>query len=375
LNHVVSLGCNGLQLGPIFASASHGYDILDHTSVDPRLGDESDVAVLVAACHQRGIRVMFDGVFNHVASNHPRVEQARLDGLDSEAGRLFRRDPTRPDGLSRFEGHESLVEIDHASAEAHDYVKSIMEYWLARGIDGWRLDAAYRIPGPFLAKVIAEVKTTYPDALVMGEILHGDYGTLAEEAGLDSITQYELWKAIWSGIKDRNPHELVWALQRHQATRGRELPWTFVGNHDVTRIASQVSVAGAHVAAGIVMTLPGMPAIYYGDEWGWTGVKEEREGGDDAIRPALPQGGPEGLDLNGQSDMAQTQRTWQLLSHVRRTHPWIPTANVEVTSKIYRKVTYQTRADSGEWIDVEINTEQEIPHLRITDSTGELVYI
>lgn len=375
LDHLLSLGCNGLQLGPIFSSATHGYDILDHLSVDPRLGDMSDVDSLVATCHQRGIRVMLDGVFNHVASNHPRVEQARREGLDSEAGQLFRRDPTRPDTLSRFEGHESLVEIDHTSPQAHDYVVTIMEHWLAHGIDGWRLDAAYRISTPFLAQVIAEVKTHYPSALMMGEILHGDYGKLAQESGLDSITQYELWKAIWSGIRDRNPHELVWALSRHQETRGRELPWTFVGNHDVTRIASHVGVAGARVAAGIMMTLPGMPALYYGDEWAWTGVKEEREGGDDAIRSALPADGPYSLDENPQPESAETLRIWRVLAHIRRTHPWIATANVEVTSEIYRKVTFRMRADSGQWLDVEVNAEQEMPHLGITDSTGHLLSI
>jgi glycosidase len=382
LDHVLSMGCNGLQLGPIFASATHGYDILDHLRVDPRLGDMDDVDSLIAACHGRGIRVMLDGVFNHVASTHARVEQARREGLDSDAGQLFRRDPGRADGLSRFEGHDALVEIDHSSAQAHDYVVSIMEFWLAHGIDGWRLDAAYRIPRPFLASVIAEVKTRYADALMMGEILHGDYARIAEEAGLDSITQYELWKAIWSGIADRNPHELVWALQRHQATRHSELPWTFVGNHDVTRIASQVGangaqvgVHGAQVAAAIVMTLPGMPALYYGDEWAWTGVKEEREGGDDAIRPALPDEGPASLDLNLQPDTAQTLRVWRLLSHIRRTKPWIATGSVEVTAQSYRKVTYQTRADSGEWLDVSLDAEQETPRLRIADSEGELLHI
>ncbi|MDR2974162.1 MAG: alpha-amylase, partial [Propionibacteriaceae bacterium] len=146
LDHIIALGCNGLALGPIWQSSSHGYDIIDHLMIDPRLGDEADFDRLIDHCHRRGIRVLLDGVFNHVSSQHAGVKQVQSQGWGCAAARLFRRDPNQADGLSRFEGHDSLVELDHSHPEVVDQVTRIMSYWLDRGADGWRLDAAYRVP-------------------------------------------------------------------------------------------------------------------------------------------------------------------------------------------------------------------------------------
>jgi len=378
LNHIVALGANGLALGPIWRSSTHGYDVIDHDAIDPRLGDDADFDALVDACHRRGLKVLLDGVFNHVSSEHADVQAARRDGLDSAAGRLFGHDATQADGLSRFEGHGGLVEYDHTSPAVADRVVATMAHWLRRGADGWRLDAAYRVPRPFWASVIGRVKAEFPQALTVAEVLHGDYALFAAETGVNSVTQYELWKALWSSLKDSNPHELAWALQRHATglASSSYLPWTFVGNHDVTRIATQVGQNDAVVAAALLMTIPGMPCVYYGDEFGLVGLKEERRGGDDAIRPELPDS-PDGWlrptspvsHVDPPTDPvppAEMLRQHQLLLGLRRRHPWLQTAQLAIVEQKQYCLTYRVSARTS------INVSRETPnHLDVTlDASG-----
>ena len=365
-DHIIELGCNGLALGPIWASSTHGYDILDHSRIDPRLGDDEDFDRLVAACHSKGIRVMLDGVFNHVCADHEWVRQVKANGWDGEAGRMLKADPSDPEGLARFEGHSQLVELDHSHPEVADYAVQVMNQWLDRGADAWRLDAAYRVPTSFWAKVLPRVRRTHPNAWFMAEILHGDYGAIAEATGFDSITQYELWKAIWSSLKDANPHELMWALQRGEVALGHEIPWTFVSNHDVTRIATQIGPHLARIALGILMTTPGTPAIYYGDEWGWTGLKEEREHGDDALRPALPD-----RSRLLTPEEAETQRITQLAIRLRRTHPWLVTGSTVIVSASHDRLTWRT-IDGDQWVQSDL-IAAPVQSLVISDATGELL--
>ena len=380
LDHIVALGANGLALGPVWASSSHGYDIVDHDAIDPRLGDEADFDELIACCKARGLKVLLDGVFNHVSSAHPEVAAALRDGPESPAGRLFRHDPGRPDGLARFEGHDGLVEFDHSNPEVIDRVASTMTRWLRRGADGWRLDAAYRVPRPFWAAVMQRVSAEFPDALTVAEVLHGDYGGFARASQVDSVTQYELWKAVWSALKDSNPHELVWALERHVAAMavqpGGFLPWTFVGNHDVTRIASQVGAHDALVAAALLATLPGMPAVYYGDEFGLTGVKEQRVGGDDAIRPTLPATPDELMRsaAGGVIPAAEMYRQYQLLLGLRRRHMWLQWAHLTVTDKRHQRLTYRVEPSDGDatrqHLDVTLDTSTAATHITIRSAAG-----
>src|SRR3954454_7514098 len=293
LDHLARLGCNGLALGPVFESHTHGYDPVDYFRVDRRLGTEQDLVDLVAACHERGIRVLLDGVFNHVGRDFPRFQQVLEEGPDSPAASWFDIDTSRagPDGFSYrdFEGHSALVALDHGNPEVADHVVGVMTYWCDRGIDAWRLDAAYAVPPAFWRTVLPRVRERHPDVWVVGEVIHGDYTGYVTDSGVDSVTQYELWKAVWSSLNDRNLFELAHALRRHDAMVRRFLPQTFVGNHDVTRLASRLTDP-RHVALAVVLllTLPGVPTLYYGDERGLTGVKEDRAGGDDAVRPAYP---------------------------------------------------------------------------------------
>ena len=221
----------------------------------------------------------------------------------------------------------------------------------AAGAEAWR-------------PVLERVRAAHPEAWILGEVIHGDYPAFAAGSGADSITQYELWKATWSAIRDTNLFELAHAIGRHQVfleADGGARPLTFVGNHDTTRIASQLPDGrDLAVAYALMALLPGIPAVYAGDEFGAIGVKEERAGGDDAVRPAFPADpgrvtgspspqegaaapvsqdhadapvpptGPSTLKLLKESAAPRILEVHRRLVAVRRRHPWLADASVEV---------------------------------------------
>lgn len=313
LDYLVELGCNGLLLGPIFESVTHGYDTLDHMRIDARLGDDTDIDWLIRECSSRGINLMLDGVFNHVARTHPWVEQ----GLA---------------GDTEWEGHNELATLHHDEPAIRDAVVDIMCHWLRRGIAGWRLDVAYAVPPEFWRDVLARVREEFPDAMLLGEVIHGDYAKIAASGTLDAVTQYELWKATWSSLADANFWELAHALERHPADL---LTNTFIGNHDVDRIASTVGTNKLVLAAAILMTVPGMPSIYYGDEQGFTGTRGEGWSADDAVRPALPATPAELSPLGG-----WIFTEYQKLIGVRRRNAWLTRARVEVLDKTNETISF-----------------------------------
>jgi len=362
LDDAVDLGCTGLLLGPVFASETHGYDSTDQFRIDERLGDDADFDDLVAACRSRGLRILLDGVFSHVGRGHPLVDRALREGPDSDAARLFDIDWDDPGGPRPrvFEGHDSLVRLYHADPAAADYVTDVMTHWLARGIDGWRLDAAYSVPADFWAPVLSRVREKFPEAWILGEVIHGDYTGIVAASGMDSVTQYELWKAIWSSLTDRNFFELDWCLQRHNDLLRHFRPNTFVGNHDVTRIASQVGPELSPVAAVILLTVGGIPSIYYGDERGCTGIKEERIGGDDAVRPAFPD----------RPDELPRTEIWHIhadLIALRRAHPWLGGASTHQLELTNTRYVYRV-ADGDRHLDVELDLDG--PSAVVRDGTG-----
>jgi glycosidase len=336
LDYAVELGCSGLALGPIFASETHGYDTVDHFRIDPRLGDDSDFDWLVAAARERGLRLLLDGVFNHVGRGFAR------SGSPAEA------DPTRTTWLRRipgggyatFEGHDRLVALDHDQPAVVAYVIDVMDHWLGRGADGWRLDAAYAVAPTFWSRVLPEVRRRHPDAWFVGEMIHGDYARYVAESALDSVTEYELWKAIWSSLRDRNFFELAWALKRHNGFVEAFDPMIFVGNHDVTRLASRLDrpeLVGHALA--VLFTVGGVPSVYAGDEQGFQAIKEEREGGDDAVRPAFPDA-PAGLPESGWP----VYRLHQRLIGVRRRHPWLVHGRTAVEHLTNHALAYRVSA-------------------------------
>jgi len=347
LDHAVALGCSGLALGPVFSSASHGYDTLDYFTIDPRLGDDDDFDHLLQAAYARGLSVLLDGVFNHVSRRNRIVQDAQSAGPDSDAGRMVR---WCEGHLDVFEGHSDLVALNHDNPAVREHVTRIMNYWCGRGVDGWRLDAAYSVNPEFWAAVLPSVREKYPDVWIFGEVIHGDYASIVRASGMDSVTQYELWKGIWSSIESRNFFELDHALGRHNEFSDAFTPMTFVGNHDVTRIASRVGQDGAVLATAILATIGGIPLIYYGDELAYRGVKEERFGGDDDIRPVFP-ASPADLSNLG----ADTLRAHQSLLGLRRRHPWLVDARTESLDLTNERYVYRTGVPGVEPLIVELD--------------------
>lgn len=366
LDYAVGLGLNGVLLGPVFSSVTHGYDTLDHERVDPRLGTEEDLVALAAACRERGVRLVLDGVFNHLSAEHPVVRRAVAAGPGTEDGRWIR----WVDGYPRwFEGHPDLVELDLAAPPVAAWVAEVMGRWLDRGADGWRLDAAYAQGAEVWRPVLERVRAGHPDAWVVGEVIHGDYAAFVDASGADSVTQYELWKAVWSSLVDRNLFELDHALGRHAALLESFVPQTFVGNHDVTRIASRVGRDGAVLALAVLMTVGGVPSVYYGDEQGFVGVKEERAGGDDAVRPAFPTG-PGDLAAWG----ASLHRAHVDLVGLRRRHPWLVRARTEAVSLANEHYVYHAAGGPGETLEVELDLRGGGHRAGVRDGSGQQLW-
>lgn len=351
LDYAVELGCNGLLLNPIFASASHGYDTLDYYRIDPRLGGDEDFDHLIAEAGRRGMGVVLDGVFNHVSRHHPLV----ADRPD-----MVKWDGDHPRG---WEGHGDLVELDHENPDVANMVVDVMLHWLRRGIAGWRLDVAYAVPTWFWRDVAQRVRAEFADVVLLGEVIHGDYPRFVEESTLTTVTQYELWKALWSSAKDRNAWELAHAIERHDAFSRSFLPNTFSGNHDVSRLASVLEPRQVAMMPYLLMALPGVPSIYYGDEQGFTGVKTEAFHGDDEVRAALP-ASPAELSTLGQDLF----RHYQAAIGFRRRHPWLATASVEVVHKTNDELTLRC-SNGGHELFVDANIATGAIQLRAGDES------
>ncbi|WNG46637.1 alpha-amylase [Archangium minus] len=297
LDHWAALGVNAVYLGPLFESSSHGYDTADYFHVDRRLGDEATLARLVEGLHARGMRVIFDAVFNHVGRSFWAFRDLREKGPSSPYRTWFR--GLRFDARNRFgdpfvyegwHGVEELVKLELRQEAVRQHLFDAVTHWVKRfGIDGLRLDAADAMDLDFFDGLASFCRGLGREFWLMGEVIHGDYRQWARPGRLHATTDYALWKGLWSSHNDRNYFELAHTLKRQVAPSGMYEGlslYTFADNHDVNRAASLLKDA-RHLPLLylLLFTLPGVPSIYYGSEWGQTGRKE---GGDDRpLRPAL----------------------------------------------------------------------------------------
>jgi glycosidase len=302
--------------------------------------------------------VGLDAVFNHVGRGLPHFQDVRAHREQSQWRDWFDVDFGRsgPDGFSytNFEGHDRLAKLNHKNGQVLEWAIDVAKFWIERGIDGFRLDAAYAIPISFLASFADRTRAIRPDLFLVGEVIHGDYAGMAKEGHLTSITQYELWKAIWSSLNDGNFFELAHALQRHAEYCQQFEPWTFVGNHDTTRIATQLTDR-RHLghALAVLFTVPGVPAIYAGDEQGAEGTKYHRADGDAEVRRPPP--------LHPNELSGSHLDIWQLhrdLIAIRCARPWLVTGVLSVTQVDKRTITFEVRANAGHLVTV-LNTEEK----------------
>ena len=295
--HLQKLGITAVYFGPLFESDTHGYNTRDYRKVDVRLGTEEDLVKVCDALHGAGIRILFDGVFNHAGRGFFAFQDV-LEKRENSAYKNwfylnFQGNSCYNDGLwyEGWEGHYDLVKLKLDEPAVSDYLLESVRYWIDRfGIDGLRLDVAYMVDRNFLRRLREETDKAKEDFWLIGEILGGDYRQIVQPGLLHSCTNYECYKGLYSSFNSMNLFEISHSLMRQF---GQD-PWTlyrglhlmnFADNHDVSRIASILSnEKHLPLLYAFLMAMPGYPCIYYGSEWG---VKARKEEGDPALRAAF----------------------------------------------------------------------------------------
>lgn len=297
VDHIQKLGADTVLLNPVFDSDRHGYDTRDYFTLDPRLGSNEDFAKVCRAFRDAGLRVMLDGVFNHVGRGFwafRDVQEKKWDSPYKDWFHLsFDGNTQYNDGFwyEGWEGHNELVKLNLWNPAVVEHQFAAIRSWVENfGIDGLRLDVAYCLPPEYLKQLRAFTRTLKEDFVLMGETLHGDYNRWMGEELCHSVTNYECYKGLWSSFNSMNMFEIGHSLARQFGPE----QWTlykgchllsFLDNHDVSRIASQLTNPEQLKAAyALMFGMPGVPAVYYGSEWGILGDKKQ---GDDALRPEL----------------------------------------------------------------------------------------
>ncbi|MDR2531295.1 MAG: maltodextrin glucosidase [Oscillospiraceae bacterium] len=288
---IKDLGFNAIYFGPVFESTRHGYDTADYTKIDSRLGANEDFALVCKELKAAGIRVVLDGVFNHVGRDFWAFKDVRSNGLGSKYAGWFHvrgGNSNYNDGFyyEGWEGHYDLVKLNLHNPEVKKHIFDAITGWVKEfDIDGLRLDVAYCLELEFLKELRRHCKALKPDFWLMGETLHGDYNKWFNPEMLDSVTNYQCYKGLFSGFNDLNMFEIAHSVDRMGSLygdRGKNL-YIFVDNHDVSRITSNLKEPKHLIGVYVLMfTMPGVPGVYYGSEFGMEGDKSR---GDDALRP------------------------------------------------------------------------------------------
>ena len=322
--HMKKLGITAIYFSPVFESDTHGYNTRDYTKLDTRLGTNEDFALLVKELHENGIRVVLDGVFNHVGRGfwafRDVLEKRENSPYVSWFGRIaFDGNSNYNDGLwyEGWEGNYDLVKLNLWNEDVVNHLLSAVKGWIEEfDIDGLRLDVAYCLEDGFMRRLREHCNGLKDDFFLVGEMLHGDYNRLLN-AGLHSVTNYECYKGLHSALNAYNLFEIVHSLLRQFGPenwtlyRGKHL-LCFADNHDVTRAASILNnPRHLPLIYGLVFGMPGIPCIYYGSEWGATGRKEE---GDPSLRLSYEK--PEWNDLTDAiSRMAEAKKQSEALNY------------------------------------------------------------
>lgn len=292
--HIKKLGFNALYIGPLFESVGHGYETTDYKKLDSRLGTNEDLKKFVAHCHQNGIRVIFDGVFNHTGRDF----FAFADIIKNRENSAYKNwycnvnfsgNNEYNDGFSydNWGGYNLLAKLNQKNPDVVNYICDVVRFWVSEfDVDGIRLDAADVLDFDFMKTLRAVANSIKSDFWLMGEVIHGDYARWANDSMLHSVTNYHLHKALYSGHNDHNYFEIAHTVQRLYEMNPNFKLYNFADNHDVERIYTRLADKSHFVPVHILLyTLPGIPSVYYGSEFGIEGKKEK--GSDDSLRPAL----------------------------------------------------------------------------------------
>ncbi len=300
LSHIKNIGCNAIYIGPLFESVGHGYETTDYKKLDSRLGTNDTLKNFVAECHKAGIRVIFDGVFNHTGRDFFAFKDIKEHRENSKykdwyCNVNFWGNNSYNDGFSyeNWGGYDLLVKLNQRNPEVINYICDVIRYWVQEfDVDGIRLDAADVLDFDFMKALRRTANEVKPEFWLMGEVIHGDYIRWANSDTLHSVTNYHLHKALYSGYNDHNFFEIAHTVKRlyemgGNCPDGLKL-YNFVDNHDVERIMAKLSTPkGFEVVHILMYTLPGVPSIYYGSEFGISGRKGQGADADTPLRPEL----------------------------------------------------------------------------------------
>lgn len=305
-SYLQELGVSSILLNPIFESDNHGYDTRDFKKIDCRLGTNEDFAEVCKDLHAHNVKIVLDGVFNHVGRGFWAFKDVQEKKWDSPYKDWF---CINFDGNSAYndgfwyegwEGHYELVKLNLYNPAVVDYLLECVKGWVEEfDIDGLRLDVAYSLERNFMKRLRSFCQELKPDFALIGEVLFGDYNLIVNDEMLHSCTNYECYKGIYSSFNSMNMFEIAHSLNRQYGPeqwciyRGKHL-MSFVDNHDVTRIASILTNKNhLPLAYGLLLGMPGVPCIYYGSEWGEEGVKAPNN--DYALRPCFEEPKPNEL--------------------------------------------------------------------------------
>ena len=292
--HIKNLGANAIYFSPVFESDTHGYNTRDFRKIDVRLGTNEDFADVCQALHKEGIRVVLDGVFNHVGRGFWAFQDVLEKRWDSPYKDWFHisfdGNSNYNDGLwyEGWEGNYDLVKLNLCHPDVKQHIFDSIRSWVEEfDIDGLRLDVAYCLDENFVRELRAFCDSLKPDFFLVGEMLHGDYNRLMNDSMLHSATNYECYKGLFSSFNSMNMFEIIHSLLRQFGPenwtlyRGKHL-LCFVDNHDVSRIASNLTnEQHLPLIYALCFGMPGIPCVYYGSEWG---AKANKSEGDPALR-------------------------------------------------------------------------------------------
>ncbi len=322
--HLKKLGINAVLFNPLFESDTHGYNTRDYRKLDVRLGTNEDFKKACDELHKAGIKVILDGVFNHVGRGFFAFKDVKEKKWDSEYKDWFNisfdGNSCYDDGFwyEGWEGHYELVKLNLNNEAVVNYLFDSVKMWIDEfGIDGLRLDVAYCIDRNFLRRLRSATSSWKEDFFLMGEMIHGDHNSLVADDMCHSSTNYECYKGMHSAFNSYNLFEIVHSLLRQfgpeQWTlyKGKHL-LSFVDNHDVSRIATVLNNPNhLPLIYGMMFGMPGIPAIYYGSEWGIEGDKGQ---GDPALRPCIDK--PEWNELTDRiASMVKARRESHALNY------------------------------------------------------------
>jgi len=291
LPHIKELGCNAVLFSPVLKARTHGYDVTDYYQIDNRIGTNAEFQALVKLFHNNGVRVVLDSVFNHCGRDFfafQELKNGNKEYADWFSGVDFNKTSPLGDSFTydTWGGYYELPKFNPKNEDVRRYLLKAVQYWMDTfNIDGMRLDAADELDFDFMSDLRRITTTKNPNFWLMGEVVHGYYSKWVNTNTLHSVTNYTLFKSLFSSHNDNNLYELAYNLKHAVPLQGLPL-FNFLDNHDQPRIASNIhNPAFLGTLHTLLFTLPGIPSIYYGSEWGIHGKKENNS--DQPLRPYI----------------------------------------------------------------------------------------